>query len=259
MNTILNIGKTGLKSTQNKMDSVADDLANVNTNGYKKKEVSFQELLHNGISDYEVLKSPNVNNASINAGSKSSIGSVNFEQGNILESSGEFHMAIDGMGFFGVRDESGKLMLTRNGGFHKNEDNSITDDSGNLLDMEIYLPKEHWGNNIVSISNTGDIMVNIDEENILLGKVVIYNPKVLDSLIPMGEGKFQPSPNAMLYNSLIDGDDFGNVVQYSLEASNVEMGKGMVDMIITQRAYSLNAKTIQTTDEIMGMINNIKR
>lgn len=259
MNTILNIGKTGLKSNQNKMDSVADDLANVNTHGYKRKEVSFQELLHNGISDNEVLKSSNANYASINAGSKSGIGNINFEQGAILQSAGEFHIAIDGKGFFGVRDESGKLMLTRNGGFHQNKDNSISDDSGNLLDMEIYVPIEQWGNSVASISSSGEITMDKDGENILLGKVVIYNPQVLDSMIPLGEGRFMPSPNVMLYNSLIDGDEFGSIVQYSLEGSNVEMGKSMVDMITSQRAYSLNAKTIQTTDDIMSMINNIKR
>lgn len=259
MNNILNIGRTGLKSMQNKMDAVADDLANVSTNGYKRKEISFQELLHNGIGDNDVLMSTNANNTSINAGSKSSIGSINFEQGTILQSPGDFHMAIDGKGFFGVRDGNGNLMLTRNGGFHQNEDKGIADDSGLLLDMETYVPIEQWGNGVASISSSGEIRMDKDGEAILLAKVVIYSPQVLDSMISLGEGRYLPSPNVMLYSSSIDGDEFGSIVQYSLESSNVEMGKSMVEMITTQRAYSLNAKTIQTTDEIMGIINNIKR
>lgn len=259
MNNILSISKSGLNSMQNKMNVVADDLANVNTHGYKRKEISFQELLNNGIYDNEVLMSDNVNNASINAGSRSGIGTINFVQGTILESTGEFHMAMEGKGFFGVRDENGNLMLTRNGGFHLNENHTISDDSGYPLDIEFYIPVDQWVNGLASISNMGEISMEIDGQTKLLGKVILYNPEVLDSLAPRGEGRYMPSQNVMLYNSIEHGEEFGNIVQYSLEASNVEMGKSIVEMITTQRAYSFNAKAIQTTDDIMSIINNIKR
>ena len=259
MYSILNIGKTGLKSMQTKMDAVADELANVNTDGYKKKEISFQELLHNDINNKDVLVSTNVNNASINVGSKSGIGTVNFGQGALRESRGDFHMAIEGKGFFGVRDNEGRLMLTRNGGFHLNEDYSVTDDSGYPLEIDLYVPINEWNNGDVSISKKGDIFTEVNGETILLGRVVLYNPEVLDSLTPLGEGRYMPSPNVTLYDSIEDGDRFGNILHHFLENSNVEMSRSIVDMLTTQRAYSLNSKAIQTTDEIMSIINGIKR
>ncbi len=96
---ILNISKTGLKSMENKMDAVSDDLANVNTTGYKSKNISFQELLINEIYDNEVLMSENGRPAGINAGSRSGVGTIDFQQGRIRPSEGEFHMSIMGDGF----------------------------------------------------------------------------------------------------------------------------------------------------------------
>ena len=115
MNNILSIGKSGLKSNQFKMDSIADNIANVDTNGYKERQVAFQELL---------------NNDQINVGSKSGIGKIDFSQGTLVESPYEYNMAISDNGFFGLIDENNTLMLTRNGGFYMNNDMSITDDNG---------------------------------------------------------------------------------------------------------------------------------
>ena len=104
MNTILNMGKTGLKAVQRKMDALSDNMANVYTNGYKRKDVSFQELLTNRIHENDVILSDNVDNASINMGTKTVV-SINYQQGSFIESPGQFHMAIEGDGFFGVYDE----------------------------------------------------------------------------------------------------------------------------------------------------------
>lgn len=242
MYNVLNVGKTGLKSMQFKMDAVANDLANVNTYGYKSKEISFQELL---------------NNQTINAGSKASVGKINFEQGNLIESPFDYNMAIEGMGFFGVLDENENLMLTRNGGFHINEDNTISDDNGYPLVVEYYESADQWSGK-VNISNSGEIRTT-DNESVLLGKVVLFQPENLDSLTSLGEGRYLPSENVELYDSINQGELFGSIVQFRLESSNVDIIDSMADMISTQRAYSLSAKAIQTTDDIMGMINSIKR
>lgn len=255
----LNVGKTGMKAMQNKMDAVADELANANTIGYKKKEISFQELLNNEIYDNEVIMSENVNNAAINQGSKSGVGTVNFTQGALLQSSGDFHLALEGAGFFGVRNENGQLMLTRNGGFHIDADSNVSDDDGYPLDMQVYVPREQWGNEKISISTNGEITTMNGDETILLGRIILYNPNVLDSLTPLGEGRYLPSDNVPLFNSLNNPDMFGSMHQHMLEGSNVDMVKSLSEMIITQNAYSLNSRAVQTTDEILTMINGIKR
>ena len=83
-------------------------------------------------------------------------------------------------------------------------------------------------------------------------------PEILDSLTSIGEGKFLPSQNVTLRNSLDSDEGFGDIAQYSLENSNVDVTRSMAEMITAQRAYSLNSKSIQTTDDIISIINNIK-
>lgn len=241
----LNVGKTGLKSMQNKMDGVAEQIANASTYGYKRKEISFQELLNNQVDDL-----------TINQGSKSGLATINFEQGSFVESSGDFHMAIGGSGFFGVRDENNQLVLTRNGGFHIDSNKNVVDDDGYNLDMEIFVPREQWSTHNVTISTRGEIR---NGEGVLLARVILYNPNVLDSLTPLGEGRFLPSENVALFNSTNNEEMFGDVLQNMLEGSNVDMVKSMSDIIITQNAYSLNSRAIQTTDEMINLINGIKR
>jgi len=259
MNSILSIGRAGLKSMQNKIDSIADDIANVDTSGYKRKEIQFQELLVNEISGNEVLLSDNTAAAGINAGSKSMIATVNFEQGPIKESSGELDMAINGEGFFGIRDENGNLLLTRNGAFHINENFVITDDSGYALEADLNIPASEWGYGDVYISSDGNIIKNIDGENTQVGKIILYKPDVLDSLTPLGENRYLPSPVVNLSSSGESTAGFGEIIQHALEGSNVELAKSIADMIITQRAYSANGKAIQAADDTMSIINNIKQ
>lgn len=257
---ILNIGKTGMKAMQNKMDSIADELSNANTHGYKKKNISFQELLINQVYDNEVLLSENATNIGMNAGSRSGVSSIDFTQGRIQPSSREFDLAIEGQGFFGVVDNEGNLMLTRNGNFHLDGNGNIVDSSGNYLDLDIIVPVDQWGDGEVTIRGNGEIMGEVEGgEDILLARIAMYNPEVLNSLIPLGEGRYLPSPEIGLNNSLDSIEGFGNIIQYALEDSNVEITNSMIDMIMTQRAYSLNGKGIETTDDIMDMINNIKR
>ncbi|NLY45184.1 MAG: flagellar hook basal-body protein [Tissierella sp.] len=264
MNSILNIGKTGLHATQRKMDALADDIANVNTYGYKRKDISFQELLTNQIHENDVILSDNANNTSINMGTKSGVSSVNFQQGAIIDTPREFDMAIEGQGFFGIFDGEGNLALTRDGNFHLNPDGSITNASGYYLSMDYELEPEEWSNEKVVITPDGRILQNFQDEDmeeqgqVEVARVVLYHPESLNSLIPLGEGRYLPNANAQVYNSIDNEEGFGNIRQYALEQSNVDLAKSLTEMIISQRAYSLSMKTIQTTDEIMQMTNNIK-
>ena len=253
MNTILNIGRTGLHSVQRKMDAISDDIANVNTYGYKRKDISFQELLTNRIYKNDVLLSDSANNKNISMGVKSSLANVNFEQGVIVESTGEFDMAIEGQGFFGVLDEEGNFFLTRNGSYHLNPDGSITNDDGYYLNLNYHIAPENWENGA-----HGNIIKNTEDGPINLGRIILYNTSVLDSLIPLGEGRYLPNENVDLYNSVDYKEGFGDIRQYALETSNVDLTKSLTDMITAQKSYSLSLKAVQTTDDIMSIINNIK-
>lgn len=256
MYNVLSLNKNAMKAHQTKMDGVAHDLANVNTYGYKKKEVNFEELRLREVEG-DVLKSDKVGDLALNMGVKSGLTKTSFNQGTIIASDKKFDMAITGEGFFGVRDRNNNLLLTRNGGFQQNADGSISDDLGNRLEMELYQPFGNWTGQ-VTISKTGQVRNLEDGQNRLLGRVLLYKPDNPHNLIPLGEGKYVLKAGANLENSLTGGG-FGDINQHFLEGSNAEIADGMVDMIRTQRAYSMNAKALQTTDDMMTMINGIKR
>lgn len=262
MNSILNIGRTGLNSVQRKMDQISDDIANSNTYGYKRKEISFKELLTNEIHEEDVNLSENVGNARINMGVNSGVSRVNFSQGSLISSSREWDLAIEGEGFFGLLDNEGTLSLTRNGSFHMDGNKNIVNSDGYYLNIDFYdidldMEEENIEFEKYTITPNGNIVGHIGDEAVEVGSIILYRPEVLDSLIPMGEGRYLPNEDLALYNSSVD-DGFGDIVQYTLEGSNTDMAKSLTDMIVSQRAYSLNLKAVQTTDEIMNVINNIK-
>ncbi len=259
MYRILSNSRTGVRAQETKVNSLADDLANLQTYGYKKKEIGFQELITNEIHHHDVLKSDNVDHSRINVGTKAGVATVNFQQGILVPSESDFNLAIEGSGFFGLLDQDGNLILTRNGGFQLNEDNSVSDDNGRLLVIDLEISKENWATGPVSISHDGRITQEIDNENRVLGKVVLFEPHVLDSLAPLGESGYLPAADVELYSSMENPERFGKIIQRHLEASNVEMSRTMTDLIVAQRAHAMNIKAIQSTDEIMNMINGIKR
>lgn len=243
MNIGLSIGKSGMMSNQYKMDAIADNIANVATDGYKNKEVDFKELL---------------NNDGINVGSKALASKLDFKQGSFVESPYDYHMAIGGDGFFGIEDENGTLILTRNGGFHMNEDGSISDHNGYSLVIDDIVPREEWPVDGVAIGPNGDITSG-NQDGSYLGKVILFYPENLDSLRAIGDGRFLPSDNVGILDSRNNEEGFGQIQQYFLETSNVDLADNFSEMIIAQRAYSLSAKAVQTADEMMTMINGMKR
>lgn len=242
MFNVLSIGKSGLKANQYKMDGLADELANVTTESYKKRDTSFKELL----LDQDV-----------NMGVKSQGAKVNFSQGNLTESTSPYHMAIDGDGFFGVRDNNDNLLLTRNGAFLRGVDNNLRNSKGQGLDMEYFKELSEWEGADITISSDGTIIDSLSKDP--LARVKLYMPGNLASLKSLGDSNFQVSDPLNLIEQGENPDMFGAIKQNHLEGSNADLSRAMIEMITTQRAYSLNASTIQSTDDLMRLINEIKR
>lgn len=241
MNISLHIGRTGLNANQHKMDLVSDDIANVNTIGYKSKQMSFRELL---------------NTENISAGTASLVSKLSYNQGAFIESQNPYNLAIEGDGFFGI-SKNGEIMLTRNGGFTLDADNNIVDAEGYTLMIDYTINPNDWADEPISIDEEGYLYQNIEGENTFLGRIVLYYPDNLDSLIPMDGGKYLS--NGEILSSTDSDFEFGNIKQYYLEQSNVDLIKSLTDMIITQRAYSMSSKVVETADEIYNMSNNLKR
>ena len=256
----LKIGSSGMRTAQNVMDNVADQITNASTSGYKKKQVDFTSLLMNKIGDTQVELSANAKEAGINIGSKAIFSKTDFRQGGIAPSEGDFHMALEGNGFFGVANKEGELLLTRNGGFHMNADFSITDDSGNLLSMETYFPQNQWPDGSKLNINEEGIITTMGDENqiVALGRVIVYSPENNDELISVGEGKYVQPNGLALYNAIDNPDrTYGAIRHKAIENSNVDTLQSMTDMLTTQRAYQANARSVTTADTMLDVINQI--
>lgn len=242
MFNVLSIGKSGLKANQFKMDGIADELANINNDGFKKRSISFTELLLN---------------QGMNMGAKSGTSQIDYSQGILRETGGKFNMAIEGNGFFGVQDKNGNLMYTRSGNFFQDANNNIANGAGELLQIEYSGTAKEWDGKNISISAEGAIQEQGTGE--LLGRVMLYMPENLASVVPVGDNKYVASPGENMIEYKNNPELFGNIRQGFVEGSNGDITRAMTEMIITQRAYSLNASTVQSTDELMRLINEIKR
>jgi len=255
----LRIGVTGMQTSQKVMDNVADQIANSTTGGYKKKEVRFGDLLRNEISRSHAAVSENAEGASIGIGSRALVSKTNFTQGVLKPSESPFHMAIEGNGFFGVMTAAGDLLLTRNGAFSMSADGALTDGEENGLVYESYVPAGSIGSyDGVSISENGVISGRNDRGEVIeLGRVALFQPGAEDGLLSLGENKYFLLEGMGMANSIDDAQGFGVIRHKHLEESNVDIAESMTEMILTQRAYQLNAKSITTADEMLEVINTI--
>ncbi|WP_314061229.1 flagellar hook-basal body protein [uncultured Vagococcus sp.] len=253
MNQSLSISLTGLKGLQHNLDTVSNNVANVNTSGYKKTESVFQELLLNDVTG-SVDLSPNATNVGINRGVKVSQSSLNVSQGGLVSGRGPYDLAIAGQGFFGVRGADNQLVLTRDGGFRPDQNGILRNSGGDRLEVAYTVPQGQWPAGSPSIRENGTIFVGAQE----VGKVLLFNVDNPSQLKVLGQNKFGIN-GGVLQNSQTNPEGVGTIKQGYLESSNVDLAESMTDMIVTQRAYSMNAKVLQSTDEMMQRINEFKQ
>ena len=156
MSQILSISRSGLNAYQREMDVVSNNLANVDTLGYKDKRTTFQELLNNGTNENEVGLSQNAGNVAINAGLNVQQVNENLSQGAFKSTAGTYDLAIDGEGYFGVRDGANNLYLTRDGSFRRDADGNLVTSKGMKVEVQSNVPSSQWPKDgEVSISTSG--------------------------------------------------------------------------------------------------------
>lgn len=251
---------TGMAAQQLNVDVIANNLANVNTAGFKKSRADFQDLM------YQTLRLPGAMTAAgtqvptgiqVGMGSKPMGVQKVFSQGDYNQTDNELDLAIEGKGFFKVVSNDEEV-YTRAGNFKIDSEGYICTTAGDRLQPEFSVPTEATN---ISIDSAGKLTCfgpdsnEIDSTDIMLYKFV--NPAGLYS---MGRNLYQPTEASGEATEGIPGlDGFGTIAQGYLEMSNVNVVEEMVGMIIAQRAYEVNSKAIQTADNMLQMANNIKR
>lgn len=262
---------SGMIAQQTNVDTISNNLANVNTTGYKAENAEFKSLLYQTLQT-ETTSANGANKpipAQVGLGTRVSSITSNFTNGALIANSSNTAFGIEGDGFFTVRGEDGQTYYTRNGNFGWNMGvNGVTlcNESGfPVLDSqgrEIVLPADTTTGQIV-VSNDGhfymkDAEGNTIDMNIELGVFQFNNPAGLEkrtgSILAVTDASGNPMNEATT-----QGLKRSKVCQNYLEASNVQVADEMVEMIVAQRAYELNSKAIQAADEMLGQANQLRR
>lgn len=256
---------SGMKAQQLNIDTISNNLANVNTTSFKKQRVEFKDLL------YVTLRKNNLNdgegspvNLQVGHGVMPSATTRSFMTGNLERTENPLDLAIDGEGFFAIEGPNGELFYTRDGNFKfsvlDNEMKLVTADGYTVLsefDDEIVFEE---GMQSITFSENGLITAENEEGEIqeiaTIKLVKFINPEGLESI---GRNLYKMTSASGVEIPMEDEGRTSNILQGYLETSNVQIVDEMVRMITAQRAYEISSKAIQTSDEMLGIANNLRR
>ncbi len=251
---------TGMEAQQTRIDTIANNLANVGTTGFKKGRAEFEDLF------YETLRAPGATSAAgatLPAGAQighgTRLGAISkiHSQGDRLSTRRDLDLTIDGDGYFQVETSGGETVYTRDGSFQVDRDGNVVNRQGYLLSPNIQIPTDAIQVTILE-DGTVSALVAGDNAPTELGQLEITrftNPTGLRSL---GGNLYAPTeasgdPETGTPGSL----GFGGIAQGFLESSNVNMAEELVRMILAQRAFEVNSRVIQAGDEMLQRASNV--
>lgn len=257
---------SGMTAQQMNVDVISNNLANVNTTGFKKERVEFKDLLYETMDRARVLPSSGKPvNLQVGHGTTAVATVRNFETGNPEETGNQLDFFIDGEGFFMVQGPTGEINYTRDGSFKLSITESgkmlttsdgypVVDEAGTPITIDVDLSR-------LVVSQSGELSY-LDEEGLTaptgqtIGLVYFDNRNGLEGI---GRNLYKATQAAGVPILALDSTQKSLINQKFLEASNVKTVEEMVKLIVAQRAYELNSKAIQSSDEMLGIANNLRR
>ena len=253
---------SGMQSQQLNIDVIANNLANVNTTGFKKSRADFQDLMYQNL---KTTGAPSTSTTQIPSGIQVGLGSkaaaVNkiFSAGNIAQTGNDLDLAIEGEGFFQIKLPDGGTAYSKAGSFKKDSTGQMVTSDGYPIVPGIVIPNNATK---TTIGNDGTVSVLQSGQTTptsvgTIQLATFSNPSGLSS---MGHNLFQPSESSGTATTGTAGQNgIGAISQGALEMSNVSVMEEMVNMIVSQRAYEINSKAVQAADEMLQQANNIRR
>ena len=253
---------SGMVAQQQNIDVISNNIANVNTTGFKQDRAEFQDLMYQSLNYTAGATSATTNNPTgidVGLGVKTAGIQKNFIQGSLKETGNSFDVAIAGEGFFKITTPTGETAYSRDGSFKKDNEGALVTSQGYKLDPEIVIPE---GLIKISIANDG-IVTGEDAATgdiTQLGQITIANFINPAGLSPKGNNLYSATE---VSGAPVEGNPglngMGYLQQGMLEGSNVQLVTEMVALITAQRAYEANSKSITTTDTMLQTVNQLKR
>lgn len=255
---------SGMVTQQFNIDTIANNLSNVNTTGFKKQRAEFEDLIYQtqlmaGTPATEITEIPT--GIQVGHGSRVSATQKMFSQGSMQSTENKLDLALDGEGFFKVQLYDGTSAYSRDGSWKIDSNRQMVNSNGYLMDPPVTFP-DNFIMDTVAISPTGRITCKVvgDDEITEVGQIEMYrfvNPAGLSSI---GGNLYKTTPASGEEIAGRPGmDGMGATHQGFLEMSNVKIVEEMVNMIVAQRAYETNSKAIQTSDNMLGTAIGLKR
>ena len=257
MNSALWVSKTGMAAQDTKMTAISNNLANVNTVGFKRDRVVFEDLF------YSIQRQPGAQVDQVNElptgvqlGSGVRVVGTQkvFTQGSTQNTTQELDLAVMGSGFFQIENTDGELVFSRNGQFHVSSEGLMVNSQGLPLSPQIQIPD---GTTKLTIGTDGTVSAQVAGSVApqTLGQITLANFVNPAGLEAMGGNLFRQTQASGDAEELIAGEGgIGSIKQGSLEGSNVQVVEEMVDMITTQRAYEMNAKVVSAADDMLKFV-----
>jgi flagellar basal-body rod protein FlgG len=230
---------SGMLAQQTRMDMLANDLANLNTTGYKQARIGFRDLLYNSEQGMPV----GAGSAVVDAGR-------NEAEGALQQTGDPLSLAINGPGFFQVRRSDGSIALTRSGDFTTDASGDVVTSSGARLVPTLHIPA---GTDLDKVSIAPDGTVTSGQTTI--GKITVVDVTNTAGLQALGDNMFAPTSNSGSPQAIAGSQ----LEQGYLETSNVDLSQTMVALIDAQRSYEMDSRAIQNQDQMMQVANQIRQ
>lgn len=258
----LYIASTGMLAMQTQVDTTANNIANVNTIGFKKSRAEFADLMYKvmeyaGTSTSDSTKSPT--GIEVGLGVRPTAINKIFSEGNLKQTDNQLDMAITGQGFFKLELPNGTEVYSRNGAFKVDENGTLVNSDGYKVVPEVVIPPDATAISI-GIDGTVSVVQAGQVEATQIGQITLtnfINPAGLHSL---GDNLYTETASS---GQPVEGtpgfDGLGNIRQGFTELSNVQLVVELTDLITGQRAYDSNSKIITTSDEMLQTTNSLKR
>ncbi len=255
----LYIGASGMQAQQMNVDVISNNLANVNTSAFKKNRVNFEDLMYRETSRNNNLLGTGDSTHRTGVGAGIAGAGKIFTSGELKKSDSPLDFAIRGQGFLEVTLPDGSSAYTRSGTMEVNRDGYLSTPDGNLLKPSVQVPVDALE---VVVEPTGRVLAKVPNEKDLveIGQFEIVNFTNPGGLNPIGGNLYLASDKSGDGVIGKPGDEgYGTLAQGFLESSNVKLMEEMINLIIAQRAYEINSKIVQASDEMLGMSNNLRR
>ena len=258
MSNAMHVAKTGLNAQNKRMQVISNNLANVNTTGFKRDRATFEDLLYQTVrraGGQVTADAQAPTGLMLGTGTRILATQKIHAQGNLMQTQNALDLAINGQGFFQILQPDGQIAYTRDGAFNITANGDVVTHSGLLLQPAITIPQNAAS---ITVGNDGTVSVALfDGTEQQIGNLQVARFVNAPGLEPLGQNLYKQTgasgPPVLLQPGL---NGAGSLMQGALEASNVNVVEEMVNMIETQRAYEVNSKAISAVDGMLRFINN---